>query len=249
MPSKVELFVAAGVIGLLEYRYVIRAAFLQVGIFIGVHGVDLKAHILEIARGDLAGFADVFHGTFSATFAGENEHFLKPCLGDRCHLCFDLLSVELRATDFVVAVEATIDAVVLAVVRQIDGGEQIDVIAEETALFAACSLRHFFEEWLGCRGEERAEIARRERISIKCGAHIVFGEACGVVRGERLFNLKANGGVDLLHVGQIGEVVDLVLDLEHRYPFHRLMFCDLLAHSQPPVVSSLHMLIERHTQS
>lgn len=143
------------------------------------------------------------------------------------------------------AVETAIDAVVLAVVRQIDGGEQIDVIAEEAAFLAARSLCHFLEERFGCGGEQRTEVTGRERIGFQRGAHIGFGEACGVVCGERLFNLKANGGVDLLHVGQIGEVVDLVLDLEHRYPFHRLMFCDLLTHSQPPVVSSLHMLLDQ----
>ena len=40
VPSKVELFVAACVVGLLEYGYVVGSAFVQVSIFIGIHRVD-----------------------------------------------------------------------------------------------------------------------------------------------------------------------------------------------------------------
>ena len=116
VPREVQLLVAVGVVCLLEYRDVIDAAPVQVGVFVGVHRVDLDADGLEIAARELAGVADVLDAARAAALARQYENLFEPRFGDRLKLSLDFLHVELRAADFVVAVEAAVDAVIFAVV-------------------------------------------------------------------------------------------------------------------------------------
>ena len=116
MPREVQLLVAVGVVCLLEYRDVVDAAPVQICVFVGVHRVDLDADCLEIMARELAGIADVLDAARAAAFARQYENLFEPRFGDRLKLSLDFLHVELRAADFVVAVEAAVDAVIFAVV-------------------------------------------------------------------------------------------------------------------------------------
>ena len=142
---------------------------MEVGVFIGVHGVDFDPDDLEILPRELAGLADVFDPGVVAAFAGEDEDLLEAGFGDLGVFALDFAEGEAGAVDFVVAVEAAVDAVVFAVVGDVDRGEEGDGVAEVAARLCLSSPGDGFEVRLGGGGEQGLEVLVR-----KGG----FGERC-----------------------------------------------------------------------
>lgn len=66
-----------------------------------------------------------------------------PAVRDDLHFLFNLLHIQLHAVDVVIAVEAAVYTVILAVIRNIQGGEKINGIAEMLAGFNTCLLLPF----------------------------------------------------------------------------------------------------------
>ena len=114
---------------------------MQVGIFVGVQWIDFQPHDAEVFARQRAGLADVGNGGHRTAFACQKQDFLQSGRGDRLHLTLNLLRVQLRAADFVVAVEAAVDAVVFAVIRDIQRGKQLNPVAEMLAGFLLRALR------------------------------------------------------------------------------------------------------------
>ena len=63
-----------------------------------------------------------------------------------------LLHIELHALDVIVAVETAVNAVILAVVGDIQRSEQIDGVAEMLLCLQSCLSRHFLQKRLSGRG-------------------------------------------------------------------------------------------------
>ena len=76
-----------------------------------------------------------FYITLGAALSGEDQDLLHAAVGDDLHLMLDLRHIQLHPLDVVVAVEAAVDAVVFAVIGDVQGGEEIDGIAEVAAGF------------------------------------------------------------------------------------------------------------------
>ena len=205
--QQMQLLVSLGVVGFLKDGDVIHAAFVQVGVLVGVDGVDFHADVAEVAARDLHRLADVFQAGMRAAFAREDENFLHARLGDDAHLMLDFLHGKLLAADLVVAVETAVHAVVLAIVGDVERREDVDGVAEVAArdLFrAAC---RFFQEGGGGGGKQCLEVLDRAYARIEGAAYIAFGVACGIegVHGGK--HLVLDAGIDLLHAGQVGHMV------------------------------------------
>lgn len=92
--------------------YVIYAAFMQISVFIAVERIDFYAYNLKVLACLLAGLADVMHVTHFAAFTGENENFLLAGSGDSLHFGSNLLAAQAGALNFIMAVEAAVNAVI-----------------------------------------------------------------------------------------------------------------------------------------
>ena len=146
-----ERFVFVGIVGFLKHCHIVHPTFMEIAVLIGVDGIYFYPHHSEILSRQLTGFADILHIALSAAFPGEDQYFLHAGIGNDLHFVLDLLHAQLHAPDMVVAVEAAVYAVVLAIIGNVQRGEQIYGVAEVLACLPAGLLCHFFQKRL-CRG-------------------------------------------------------------------------------------------------
>ena len=151
MAHQVQGLVLVGVIGLLKNGDVVGPALVEIAVLVGVDGVDLQPHHAEVFSGQLAGLADIFHIALGAALSGEDQDLLHAAVRNDLHLVLDLRHVQLHPLDMVVAVEAAVDTVVFAVIRDIKRRKHVNRIAEMLSGFLLRSLRHFFDKRLGRR--------------------------------------------------------------------------------------------------
>ena len=142
MPHEMQGLVLFEVVRLLKDRDIVGAAFMQIGIVLDIHRVDLKADIAEVLAREFTGLADVLDAALRLALARQHEDFLHAAVGDDFHLVLDFLGIELQAVNVIIAVEAAVDAVILAVVRDVERRKKIDRIAEMAARLTACALGH-----------------------------------------------------------------------------------------------------------
>ena len=176
---------------------------MQVAIFVHVDRIDFHAHHAEILAGQLAGFADVFYAAFGAALARENQDFFHTAVGNHLHLVLDLLHRELHALDVVVAVEPAIDAVVFAVVRDVERREKIDIVAEVLARLDFRLRGHLFQIRSGRRRKKRLKIFERASFVFQSALYVLAG-IFGIIE---IFGLRehlvGNVRLDDFHAGQI----------------------------------------------
>ena len=116
---------------------------MQISVFIAVERINLYADYLKVLACLLAGFTDVMHVAHLAAFACKNENFLLAGGGDCLHFGSNLFTAEAGALNFVVTVEAAVDAVIFAVVGDIQRCEKDNVIAEVTLALNLCGAGNF----------------------------------------------------------------------------------------------------------
>ena len=120
----------------------------------------------------------------------------------------DLLKAELHTVDVVVAVEATVNAVVLAVVGNVKRGEKIHRVAKMLTGLDPGLLSHLFEKRLRRRREKGFEIFHTAGLMLQ-GCPYIFCSVDGVV-------IRLHLGDDFLpHVG--------LNDLHSREIFHVIL--------------------------
>ena len=119
VPQQVQRLILIRIVSLLEHRYIVRAALVQITVFICVDRINLKAHHAEVFPRQLAGISDVGYIALTAALAGQNQDFLHAAVSDHLHFFFDLLHGQLHTADVVIAVEAAVDAVIFAVIGDI----------------------------------------------------------------------------------------------------------------------------------
>ena len=61
MPQQVQGFIFVWIIGLLKYRHIIHATFMQISVFIDVYRIDFHTDISEIFFCDLYRLSDILH--------------------------------------------------------------------------------------------------------------------------------------------------------------------------------------------
>ena len=221
MAGQVQRFVLVGVIGFLENRDVVSAAFVQVGVFIGIDRVDFHTDDAEVLAGDFDGVADVVHIGHMAAFTGEHEHLFQAGLGDVGAFLVELFVVQAGPDDFVVAVEAAVDAVIFAVVGEVDRREQVHCIAEVAARHAVGLLGNLFQEGQGGRGQEGHEVVRFQ-VLLGQGRLDVAGRVVFVVEGVMIEqDLVEHIRVEDFHARQVFHVVNAFFFHSH-FPLNLL---------------------------
>ena len=200
---QVQGLVLVGVIGLLKNGDVVGPALVEIAVLVGVDGVDLQPHHAEVFSGQLAGLADIFHIALGAALSGEDQDLLHAAVRNDLHLVLDLRHVQLHPLDMVVAVEAAVDTVVFAVIGDVQGGEEIDGVAEVAAGLQPRPGGHLLQEGLSRGGEEGLKILHGAGLVVQGGPHILGGIAGGVIGLHLSDHLVPDVGVELFHAGQI----------------------------------------------
>jgi len=201
--EQMELFVALAVVRFLEHGHVIDAAFVQVLVFVDVYRIDFDADELEVLAGKLASFADVFDATFGAAFAGKQQDFFHTAVGDDLHFMLDLFHIQLHTLDVIVAVESAIDAVVFAVVCDVERSEQINVVAKMATRLNLCLGCHLFEERSGCRRKQSLEVFDSAGVVLQRKLYVAGG-VLGIIEVVGLRkHLVADVRLDDFHSWQV----------------------------------------------
>ena len=115
---------------------------MQIGVFITVERINLYADDLEVLACLLAGLADVMHVAHFAAFACKNQDFLLTGGGNGLHFGSNLLAAQAGTVNFIMAVEAAVDAIVFAVVGDVERRKEGDVVAKITLAFCLRGARH-----------------------------------------------------------------------------------------------------------
>ena len=207
--AEMQGFVLLVIIGLLEYGDVVHAAFVQISVLVHVQRIDLDADDAEILARQLDRFADVGHRRHGAALAGQQQNFLQAGLRDGLELLLDLVHVEFRAADLVMAVEAAVNAVVFAVICDVERREHLHRVAEMLARFQLRTLRHLLEERQGGRRQQRREILGRENVLAERAQNVSCGIGIRVVGVHARDDLILDFRSDVVHARLIGHMVGL----------------------------------------
>ena len=205
--KKMKRFVFVGVVGFLKNGDIVRAAFVQIAVFVCIYRIDFQSDHAEILPRELAGFANVFDVALSAAFAGEKKDLLHSALCDDLHFVFYLFHAQLHAADFVVAVKAAVDTVIFAVIRDVQRCEHIYRVSEVLARFKTRPLCHLFQKRFGGRGKEGFEILNRAGFMFKRGFNILCSVLCVVVGLHLRDDVLTHVGFNNLHSFHIFHMV------------------------------------------
>ena len=116
-------FVFVRIVGFLEHRHIVSPALVEIFVFIGIYGVDLQTNHAEIFSCQLTGFTDVLYVALPTAFPGKDQDFLHAGVSNDLHFMLDLGHIQLHALDVVIAVEAAVNAVVFAIIGDVQRGK------------------------------------------------------------------------------------------------------------------------------
>ena len=207
MSHKVELLISVTVISLLKYSYIVNSAFVQILVFIGIQRIDLNPDHAEILSRQLAGFADVLHTALCAALACENKYLLHTAVGDDLHLVLDLLHIKLHALYVIIAVKSAVNAVVLAVVGDIQRSEQIYGIAEMLLGLKLRTLSHLLKERLRRRRKQCLEILNSAGLMVESCIDVTGSILRIIIVLHLSHNFVHNVGLYTLHAFHVLHVI------------------------------------------
>ena len=130
MTCQMESLIFVCMISFLEDRDIVCPAFMKVGVFIGIHGINLQTDDPEIFSGDLAGLSDIFYRGFFPALSCQDQDLLKTGFGDSRHFLINLFIGEPGSFDPVMAVKSAVYAIIFTVIGYVDRGKHINGIAE-----------------------------------------------------------------------------------------------------------------------
>ena len=119
---------------------------MEIPVFLRIDRVNLQPHVTEILPCQPACPANILKAALATAFPGQQQDFLHAAAGNHLHLMLHLLTGQLHTLNIVVAVKAAVNAVILAVIGQIQRREHVDSIAKMTAGQAPCLLCHFLQK-------------------------------------------------------------------------------------------------------
>ena len=119
VPCQMQLLVFFQIISLLKDSHIVRAALMEILVFIRIDRVNLQPHVTEILPCQPACPANILKAALATAFPGQQQDFLHAAAGNHLHLMLHLLTGQLHPLNVVIAVEAAVDAVILAVICQI----------------------------------------------------------------------------------------------------------------------------------
>ena len=119
MSHKMKCLIFVCIISFLKNRDVIHTTFMQILIFVYIHRINLNSDIFEIFSCNLYSFTDIFHIRICATLSCQYQDLFHTGLCNDLHLMFNFFKRQLFTPDIIVAIKSTVNAVILAVIRNI----------------------------------------------------------------------------------------------------------------------------------
>ena len=146
VPQQMKRLVLVCVVSFLKNGHIIDAAFMQITVLIDIDRIDFYADIAEIFLRDFHRLTDVLNIGVLAALTGQHQDLLHAGICDDFHLVLDFFERELFAADLVVAVETAVDAIVLAIVGDIDRCKNIYSITEMVLGLNLCPAGHLLQK-------------------------------------------------------------------------------------------------------
>ena len=207
MPHQMKGLIFVRVVGLLKHGDIVRAALVKIAVLVYIDRIDFQSYHTKILSRQLTGLPYVIHITLGAALAGENQDLLHPAVSNHLHLVFNLLHSQLHPLNMVVAVKATVDTVILAIIGNVKRREQINGIAEVLAGFQPCPLRHLLQKRLCGGREQRLKILDGTGLMLQCCLYIFGGVLVVIVGIHLLHDIGTYIGLNPFHAGQVFHVI------------------------------------------
>ena len=137
---------------------------MQIFVFIHIYRVDLDSDILKIFSCDLHRFPDICNIRIYPALACQDQNFFHAGMRNNLHLMLDFLHRQLLPADVVITVEATVNAVVLAIVCNIKRCEDIDRISKMILRDLLCFPCHLFQIRCCCRWQQCLKVLDRTAL-------------------------------------------------------------------------------------
>ena len=224
--AEVQGFVLLVVIGLLKYGNVVHTALMQISVLIHVERINLDADDTEILARQLNGLADVGYRRHGTALTGQNEDFLQTGFRDGLQLLLDLVHIQLGTANLVVTVETAVNAVIFAVIGDIQRREHLHRVAEMLARFGLCALRHLLKERQRRGRQQCAEVLRRENVLAKRTQYVSRRIGIRVIGVHAGNDLVLHLGADVVHARLILHVIGISSDVFRGNHFVFFVFHD-----------------------
>ena len=169
---QMERLIFFRIVCLLEHRHVVHATFMKILIFIHIDRIDLDSDIFKIFPRDLYSFSNVFHIGISAALTGQNQNFFHTGLRNDLHLMLNLFKIQLLPPDIIIAVEPAVNAVVLAIIGNVQWCENINGISKMIFGNLFCFSRHLLQIRCCRRRQECLKILNGTGFMRKCPLYI-----------------------------------------------------------------------------
>ena len=112
--------------------------------------------------------------------------------------------------DFVVTVKTAVNAVIFTIIGNVDRCEHVDAVAKMLFCLNLSCLCNFFQKRKCGRREQRLKILRCAFRMCQRTFYIFRGIFCIVIVFHGINDLIHDIGADILHIRQIGHVVNAV---------------------------------------
>ena len=224
--AEVQGFVLLVVIGLLKYGDVVHTALVQISVLIHVERINLDADDTEILARQLNGFTDVGYRRHGTALAGQNEDFLQTGLRDGLQFLFDLVHIQFGTANLVVTVETAVNAVIFAVIGDIQRREHLHRVAKVLACFHLRPLGHLLEERQRRGRQQCAEVLRREYVLAERTQNISGSIGIRIIGVHAGNDLVLYFRADVVHARLVLHVVSISGDVFRRNHFVFFVFHD-----------------------
>ena len=145
MSHQMKCLIFIRIVSFLEHRHIIYTTFMEILIFIHIHRINLNSNIFKILSRNLYSFSNVFHIGISAALTGKHQNLFHSRLRDDLHLMFNFFKRQLLPANIVVTVKSTINAVVLAVVGNIQRCKNVHRISKMIFCNLFCLACHLLQ--------------------------------------------------------------------------------------------------------
>ena len=199
---------------------------MQISVLIHVERINLDADDTEILARQLNGLADVGYRRHGTALAGQNEDFLQTGLRDGLQFLLDLVHIQLGTTNLVMTVETAVNAVIFAVIGDIQRREHLHRVAEMLARFRLCALCHLFKERQRRGRQQCAEVLRRENVLAKRTQYVSRRIGIRVIGVHAGNDLVLHLGANVVHARLILHVVGISSDVFRGNHFVFFVFHD-----------------------
>ena len=138
------------IVSFLEHRHIIYTTFMEILIFIHIHRINLNSDIFKILSRNLYRLSNICYIRIGTALTGKHQNFFHSRLRDDLHLMLNFFKRQLLPADIIVTVKSTINAVVLAIVGNVQRCKNIHCISKMIFCNLFCLACHLLQI-RGCR--------------------------------------------------------------------------------------------------